>query len=58
MMSIKFVLFAVMEIAVVVLFAAVLVAMVYQVVRDKVQESRQQDGVAQESGKSYRPVLK
>jgi hypothetical protein len=58
MLSIKFVLFAVMEIAVVILFASVLIASVYQIVRDKVQESRRQDGVAQEAGKSFRPVLK
>ncbi|MBN1317481.1 MAG: hypothetical protein JXA42_18510 [Anaerolineales bacterium] len=58
MLSIKFVLFALMEIAVVGIFAAVLVAAVYQIVRDRVQESRRQDGMVQESGKSFRPVLK
>jgi len=57
MLSIKFVLFALMEIAVVGIFAAVLIASVYQIVRDKVRESRLQDGVAQEP-KSFRPVLK
>lgn len=58
MITIKYIILAVMEFAIIAMFVAVLVAAVYQIVRDKVLQSRRQDGLAQDSGKEFRPVLK
>jgi Na+-translocating ferredoxin:NAD+ oxidoreductase RnfG subunit len=49
MLSIKFLLFFALEFAVLAVIGAVLVAGLYQIVRDKVRESRRQDQIAPES---------
>ncbi len=46
MLTIKYLMFLFMEVSVFVVIGAVLVAGLYQIVRDKVRESRQVDQVA------------
>ena len=49
-LMIKFALFVVLEFAVLALIGAVLIAAIYQIVREKVLESRRQDEIALETG--------
>ncbi|HID65106.1 MAG TPA: hypothetical protein EYP49_20500 [Anaerolineae bacterium] len=49
MLTVKFVLFLAMELFVIGALGAVLIAGLYQIVRDKVRESRRLDGVVPDS---------
>ena len=49
MLGVKFLLFFALEFTVLIVIGAVLIAGVYQIVRDKVRESRRQDQVAPET---------
>jgi hypothetical protein len=50
MLFVKFILFFAMEFTVLAVIAAVLVAGLYQIVRDRVRESRRQDEITPETG--------
>jgi hypothetical protein len=50
MLFVKFILFFAMEFTVVAVIGAVLIAGLYQIVRDKVRESRRQDEITPETG--------
>jgi hypothetical protein len=50
MLFVKFILFFAMEFTVVAVIGAVLIAGLYQIVRDRVRESRRQDEITPETG--------
>jgi membrane protein implicated in regulation of membrane protease activity len=50
MLGVKFLMFFALEFTVVVIIGACLVAAVYQVVRDRVRESREEDQITREAG--------
>ena len=56
MLAIKFAIFLAMEVFVVAMMVGVLILAVYQIVRDKIRESRLLDGVAPETSPANPPT--
>jgi len=57
MLAIKFVMFVALEVTVLAVIGAVVVAAVYQIVRDKVRESRQRDEITTEDKQQLQQTL-
>lgn len=57
MLNIKYILFLALELSVLIAVGAVLVAGLYQIVRDRVKEYRRRNRIAREAGHSFHPVL-
>lgn len=57
MLAIKFVMFVALEVTVLAVIGAVVVAAVYQIVHDKVRESRQRDEITTEDKQQLQQTL-